>query len=250
MSMPLLLRTTAISALLSAGGLPAGAVVMEAVYSGHVSGSTNVPLIGSVFGTDVTLDGLPYTLTFTYDTALGQLTSFPDPGGGVQLNGGAGSGLAVAEKADLTINGITYSLDGSETSVVFEGNDGTVSQFVQSVTADTSHIFDAAFEMIGTSPANPKDLTVPFAVTAADYTPVVADSYFNIGDYNYGDPASGIAPGYTLYAAGTLSVDRLEVFEAGSRPPPFTVPLPGSALLLAGSLAGIGAFRMRRHRPW
>ena len=226
-------------------GAPAGAVVMEATFTGQITSGSDMTGIFGTIGGD--LAGLGYVLTFTYDTSLGTRTT---QDGSDVLGGGTASGSVSPVSALLTVNGTDFAFPGAYNGVVSitrngpagVSTDNVLGYTVQDDMADSVHTMDDSVTVLGFSAIAPDDLTVPFSVTTSDfYVPSNYNNSFLIYDYSY------VTHSYSEYTKGSLSVDTLQVREVGA-PVPSPVPLPATAVLLASGLFGMGALGRRCRR--
>jgi len=218
---------------------PANATIRVATYTGTLGNGYDKT---GIFGAPGWISRLPYRVSYTYDTSLGQRTT--DPGVSDKVLGGDVYGGATTPIIDttLTINGVTVHIGSNH-----EGQAGTSENLVFHGTEYDAYDVDgktvinhgSAFSYTALEGA-PTDLDDLFPPTANGPTYYFASFLFNIYQY---DPKTG-SEVYTWGESGrdmTYSVDA---------PLPISAPEPASwALTIVGfGLVG-GALRRRAYTP-
>lgn len=210
------------------------AATMLAVYSGRVSNSYDLTGLFRL-GAGTSLGGLPYTLTYTYDTGRG--VRFADDASD-EIYGGAGYGVASPMiSAVLTIGGAAQPVLGTGLAYARQLGGAEYQYFdhyaqddvedLQAGVVSQNYAYQWGYDY---STGLPVDLDVPFALEGLAATGA-AGGYFGFFTYDF------VEGRYTTYAYGNLYPDRLSV----SAIAPATVPLPAGAGLLFVALVGLGA---------
>ncbi len=222
---------------------PAGAATMQAVYTGTVNNGYDET---GLFGTPQTfLDGLAYSVTYTYDTGLGNLSS----GLGTDtLTGGSAYGTqSPLLSAVVSIGGIAQSLLGSYQTYIAVTD--LAAAGIGSVGINTVHLADdsttdplsgnSTTRYVGLS-AQDTTLAGPFTITSPFTAPSLGGNFL----HSVIDAATGTGTQtYVVFNPGLLTVTTVGGGGGGG---PAPVPLPASALALLAGLGGIGAMRLRR----
>lgn len=214
---------------------------MQAVYSGVVSDSYDWSgLFGR--GAGASLGGLPYRLTYTYDTARGhRFTDLMSD----ELFGGIGYDLPTPIiSVVLAIGGVSQSILG--TDFAYARQSGGVGyhyldhyaqddiQDFQAGTVSQNYAYQWGYDYSNALPVN---LDVPFVVHGLTATGAAGG---NFGFFTYDFAAAG----YSTYTYGSLYPDSLSV----SAVTPAVVPLPGGAGLFVLSLGALGMVGLARRR--
>jgi hypothetical protein len=233
--------TLALAALLL-GAAPAHAATMQAEFAGTLSGGFDLT---ALFGTPAPGDmaGLDFRLSLTYDTDVGLRAT--DPGTYDQILGGTVFGApAPYNAADLTINGVSWSLGGDWYSYLYASRDpsGPSSATYQLVFDFQPGAFgsyrQAYVEISGADPgglAFPAALDRPYALAGIGGSGLVVGSF---GFFDFDAPGGR----FDTYTYGFLDVDSARVSDLTPAP----VPLPaGGGLFLVG-LAALAAAGRRR----
>ena len=219
---------------------PGISATMKVEFTGNVVASSDMTgLFGLGAGAD--LNGLAYTLTYIYDTAVG--TRATVAGKDDHLQGGTAYGAANPTiSAQLTINGQLQSVAGSFGSDyhLYDVTDQLLDQFTL-LAQDSSPGMNGSFTgsylqaiFAEFDDFIPVDLDTPFA------TNIPSDQ---LGSFRFAE-YDGLIGKYTILTEGELSLDWVTV----TRIDVAAVPLPASALLLLAGLGGIGALRGFRNR--
>lgn len=218
-----------------------GAATMQAIYTGTVSGSYDMTgLFGRAPG--ASLDGLAFSLTYTYDTSLGlRYTSATSD----EIYGGAGYGApSPIFSAVLNIGGVAKVIFGTTYSFArqFDGfGYDYLDHYQQEDTYDPqsgafsqNYVHQWGYDYGDALPIN---LDLPFSLSGLASTGQFAGAF---GFFSY-DPVLG---GPSTYAFGSLYADTLDV----SAVAPAAVPLPAGAGLVVTALAALRGLRSRRAR--
>lgn len=221
----------------------AEAATMKAVYTGTVYSSYDQT---GVFGeADTSLDGLSYLLTFIYDTALGNRNTLP--GYYDEVSGGEVYSASTDPilSAKLTINGKSFSVDGS-----YQGFAG-----VQSDNSSYSNYYHYAHEYdpgdedgkYKYSYINQNSNFTEGTVPELDVATTLTGSYYSYWGYFQKYEYDYTTGAYLSYAHGYLDPDKLVITrytpdDGGPAP----VPLPAAAGLMAAALGALGTLARRR----
>ena len=220
---------------------PAQATVMQAVYRGTVTRD----LLGTgadLFGLEQSkLVGSAFTMTFRYDTALGRISGFGNEV--ADLTGGFGGATSPILLAQVRVNGVTRSVDGSalgniELNVNFAG----VAPFDCTLAEDFSTTGDQA-----------NDLSIPVlqGCVFKPGFPMTTDFEAPFAIHGGEDRLNSVAQVFTRDAQGVLR----EVAFTGNATdlvvtrfdPSAAVPEPAAwALMIAGF--GLAGARLRARR--
>lgn len=229
------------SVCLAAAPATSDAATMQAIYSGMVSESHDqTGLFGQ--GAGASLDGQSYTLTFTYDPAMGSRTTGPAVD---EVYGGTVYGtLSPIFGAVLTIGGVSKSLSGASIAFVrqreFFGTDH-LDHYAQDDAVDplTGLISQAIAYQWAIDPGNllPMNLDMPFSLSG----PVGTGLFGGYFGFFLFDP---VLNQYLTATRGSLSPGNLRVSVVS----PAAVPLPAGAGLLLLALVALGATRQRLSR--
>lgn len=220
----------------------AGAATMQATLTGTVYSSYDLTgLFGAAGGT---LDGLGFSLTYVYDTALGG--RYTSPGSQDQVYGGTSYNVANPTiSARLSIAGNSQSVGGSYSSVYSLCNIGTcgadqydasVSDFLVQPDGSFSYNTLSAY-LFDYRDFLPDSLDTAFRVANLANS-LQQGGYFQFLTYD------AATQSYPVYTTGYLMLNSLSVSQVGVAP----VPLPASALMLLAGTGGLGALKLRRRR--
>lgn len=233
-------KAAAVAVMLGVPALPAGAATMQAVFSGVVAGAWDeIGLFGPAGGT---LDGVGYTVTILFDPDLGSRdhqASYDQVWGG----GAWGTGSPVLS-ARLTVGGIAQDITGSYqgglsafdyAAAGIAPSGGSANAFAGDYDVDpVTGAYDFAFITLGVedlAATGPFDLDHRLALASAGGA-TAGGGYFHFSHYD---------------GSEDFSTNTFGMFVPGSvRIGPAPVPLPASALLLAGGLCGVALVRRRR----
>lgn len=230
-------------ATVSCAAVPAasGAATMQAVYSGTVSNSYDLTgLFG--LGAGASLGGLPYTLTYTYDT-----------GSGLRFTGAAsdenygGTGYDVASpmfSAILAIGDVAQLVFGASFAYARQYG-GTEYDYLDHYAQDDvedlltgvvsqNYAYQWGYDYSNSLPAN---LDVPFSFDQLAANGA-AGGEFGFFTYDF------VEDRYSTYAYGSLYPDSLRVTVVA----PAAIPLPAGAWLLVLALGALAALRRTRPR--
>lgn len=227
----------------------AEAATVTAVYEGSVSGLTSAfgDEADTFFGVPASsLVGLDATATFVYDTDNGTRSTGPDfdsIGGFPELDGFVGAIIS----ATLDIGGVqrTLAAEFFESILVRDGSGADPSQ-VQHTASDNDPDFAPGFSFYQQLQGDfsgvagiPANLEQSFVVSS----PGMGTGSFQFSIEDGDGSVGGVG---TSSLGGFLAFDRLTVtVENGGPVDPQPIPLPASALLLAGALGSLGAIRRR-----
>jgi hypothetical protein len=241
-------RSLAVAALGLVASLPAQAATMKAVVTGTIYNSYDQT---GVFGdADTDLNGKSVTVTYIYDPEA------------------AGYRFSAPGIYDIAYGGTAYSITDSP-GITTTVKVGSVSQIFDVGYSDYFNAYDYSFSdsydyWFGQSTGDSSDPETGFLAQDYVYSHVyryydtafdgdlesefemtvdalpVPDSFFGyFSTYDY-DPSEG----YTNYAYGYYSLDRIVVSRVDDGIAP--IPLPATGWLLLGALAGASFLRRRR----
>ena len=232
-------KAICVAAAIGLTGIPAQAAVMQAAYTGTVTSAYDET---GVFGASdpSALDGLAYTLTYIYDTALGIRTT--NANSDLVEGGSYNATISPMLSAILTINGSSVSFSSAyvgQAHIYSASYGGTGTQHVAylqgwSDSTISTWISDSVYVYGDWLDLRTPDLDLPVTLGS---TRNVNPGYFAV---YHDDIYSG---GLEENAYGYLSVSSLKITSV-SQPSP--VPLPAALPLLAVALAGITGLRLRR----
>lgn len=231
-----------VAVALCLGPVTADAATMQTIYTGTVFGSSDMTGIFGL-GANSSLDGLSFTMTTTYDTAVG--TRFTGVQGTQTIDSlQGGSSVAAADpylSAVLTINGISRTIGSALYSAMYAADDATngYSQFSQFL---NDYVYDpqtGATQNLSYFYASIQDVSgaIPVNLDAAYSTGSNSGSGGIFQFYDY-DPLLG----YTSFTQGSLQIASFSVSAVGIAP----VPLPAGAGLLMAALGGLGLLKRRK----
>lgn len=235
----------AVAAAILAGGLmtaPAGATVMEAVFTGTVS--SGYDLTGEFISPESYLDGQSFTLTYIYDTAIGYRDTITDAYDLV-YGGSTHPAPNPTISAILTIGARSLSIAGEYNSsyslcdLTFCAYD-TYEAFVHDdVRTLDGSVYSSYFNVavFGMQVGMPIDLETAFQFNT--------DDNYEIGSFSYSNH-DGSTETLLQYTHGFLDLDSVTVSVLDDAPAP--VPLPASGLMLAGAGLSLAALRRRGKR--
>lgn len=216
----------------------ASAATMEAVFTGSF-GEFGYDETG-VFGAAYTeLQGLDYSLKFTYDTAVGNRNTTPNSDGVYGGSFDAGPHVSPISSAILVINGVGRSFGSS-----YYG-DVSISQYLPN-----QYMFE--YYVQDTNGVGTTDMLRMSFYSGMPINPNVEQEYSFAGNpsstgafeiYNY-DPDTYETVEFA-YGYG-LTVDTFTFTQISTIPPISPVPLPAGAGLLAAGLGALVALRVRR----
>jgi hypothetical protein len=243
-----MLKVLVLAAVATVTGGAAGAAVIEATWTGTVFSGYDETDFWGTGSTD--LAGLSYTMTFTYDTALGARSTVPGVSDYV-FGGGAyfGSPATPILSASLKINGVTGSSAGSHSGQALTNDAAGGINYFTTYASDsvllpngtaTDALMYGYFSDYGQAAGlfTPGSLDAPFAVSGLggqDCSAMFCGAFL----FSLLDP---FAVQYTYYTQGFLSVDSLTVRDITVAP----IPLPASALMLLAAVGGMIGVRKRR----
>lgn len=230
-------RTLVCAALLAGTAVSAEAAVMEAKFAGTVLSFYDLHRsFGTAFETAVENSSSPeFTLTFVYDTNVGQRVSSPGQYDSL-TNGTLGESPTLS--ATLTIGGVAQAVEATYSSYQLCSAE-ICSAYRYAAFAQEGTSSDGGFsrkDVYGSLTFDPflLNLDAPFSVVGLDL----------ISQYGFFSLTEVVDGVYIHNATGTLAIDRLTVRNTSDTPSP--VPLPASAPLLLAALAGVAALRRRR----
>ncbi len=231
-----MLKSILIAAALVVAGAGAQAAVMQAVFSGTIN--LGVDETGYFGAPNTDLAGTAYSLTYVYDTSIGD--RYKSPGSDQLFDNGATPTVS----ASLTINGKTFSqttdvvaqylaLDNNYFAA-FSQDSFTTVDALGGILTQTTNIFAAGVYDFLSTYAN--GLETPFS--ASFPTSTAFDSYFQLFTKDV------VADATITRVYGSLNVNNVAVTEVLTS----AVPLPASLGLFVMALGGLGALRVRRRR--
>jgi hypothetical protein len=219
--------------------VPAQALQVLQVYTGTVTSGTDIE---GVFGpAGASLAGRPFTATFLFDTALGNISTGPigAPGSYVQLAGGSDPGPPFSGTATPLL-GATIRIGSSAAVSVPGGQQDRTSVRSSNVPLNTpseylsssvSAIGDYLYAFVRSSAATyPANLEVPGTYDTFPLPGATTD-----GRVDLKNPVT-----FGSRAVADLKPERLVVS---------VVPEPGGVLLMAAGLAALGLWRRRQRSP-
>jgi hypothetical protein len=240
-------KTIAIAAACVVGSGAAEAAVMQATWTGTVFSGTDATNYWGTGNTDIA--GQKFSLVFVYDTSLGGRQTVP--GGYDRVFGGKsfGGGPSPVQSVQFTIGHLSASFAGNDSGDILTEPAATGRNYFTISAADTGfrqngdvfqNFINGIFYDFGQNPHFSPDLVdTPFSVSglAQDCNSsfcggfLLSEQVPFVGNYNY-------------FTTGLLAVDSIDVRYAA----PAAVPLPASALLLAGAFAAAAGVRRIRLR--
>ncbi len=224
----------AMFASLWALSVDASALTMKATYSGYVFSSSDLTnMFGSGGGSS--MDGLPYTLSFTYDplaAGVGRNTS------SVLDNsfGGTATGFtSPIVAAALTINGHREQVSGSYTGYIYNFESFFTTQFAEDYANDG--ILESSRKLQGFA----YDFSLGIPVNLGSAFDVTPEPRLGTATFSFSSIHSP-SQQQTVLTYGNLKVDRLSVRSVSA------VPLPATLPLLASAVGALAVSRRKKKR--
>ena len=219
--------------LLGAAGA-ASADIVTVTYTGTVaSGEDFTGVFGFTPGTTFTSFHPDYTLVFTFNTAVGSLTTTANS---QELIGGSSQGaIASPGSAVLTINGVSVTSDGNALGKDYDYGVGvSTSGMEQASQQITSEPGDLGYTFLGGVVGPP--FRWPVSITTNGTYTIAPSEVCGPADCNFFAINNG---DFVYNASGELTPTTVTVSDLSA------VPLPASAWLLLSALGGLGLLGRR-----